>query len=78
MSKNTLIVKLRGRMTQQEIADKIGISRSYYSEIEQGVTPSLEVAIKLARYHGISVESMWPLVGGKGGCDECSTSSSAQ
>ena len=38
-------------LTQQELANAIGITRNYISDIENGrYTPSLKTAIKLASY----------------------------
>lgn len=32
----TMLRKLRGEMTQQQAADKIGVPRRYYSQVELG------------------------------------------
>ncbi|WP_346234544.1 helix-turn-helix transcriptional regulator [Lysinibacillus telephonicus] len=34
--------------SQQEVAKKIGIERSYYSKIENGLRPSVKVAQKIS------------------------------
>ncbi len=50
MKKRTWLIKLRKRkkMTQQEVASKAFIERSYYAQIERGIRkPSPEVTIKL-------------------------------
>ncbi|PFA67079.1 transcriptional regulator [Bacillus sp. AFS015802] len=50
MNKRTWLTKLRKRkkMTQQEVAEKAFIERSYYAQIENGIRkPSPEVTIKL-------------------------------
>nr|DAL87858.1 MAG TPA: Helix-turn-helix XRE-family like protein [Caudoviricetes sp.] len=36
-------------MSQQEIADKVGIDRSYYTKIENGLRPSVDVAQQLSK-----------------------------
>ncbi len=37
-------------LTQQELADMVGIDRSFYTNIELGVkTPSLQVAMKIKK-----------------------------
>lgn len=36
--------------SHQDIADKVGIDRSYYTKIENGLTPSVKVA-KALGYH---------------------------
>ena len=45
-SKNNLLVQRRKQLgfSQQEIADKVGIDRSYYTKIENGLVPSVKVA----------------------------------
>lgn len=60
MRKNAKLPKVLGRkiqhkrkgmgLTQEELADKVGISRAYMGYIEQGRNaPSLEVLEKIAR-----------------------------
>ena len=50
------------RMTQQALAETVGVSRQTIIAIEQGrYSPSLEVAMKIARAFGESVESMFAL-----------------
>lgn len=42
------LIKYRGDLTQQEVANKAGISRSYYAEIESGhKNPGVKTAKKL-------------------------------
>lgn len=49
--------RLKRNLTQQEVADKAGISRVHYTQIENGShnkNPSLDVAIKIKKalqYH---------------------------
>lgn len=40
--------------SQQNIADKVGIDRSYYSKIENGLTPSVKVAKAIAHHLGLN------------------------
>jgi len=48
------------RMTQQALADQVGVSRQTIIAIESGrYSPSLEVALKLAQTFGESVESVF-------------------
>lgn len=48
MSEVMLLGRKRKKWTQKECADKIGISRTYYSDIENGKSfPSFEVIIKI-------------------------------
>ena len=39
--------------SQQDVADKVGIDRSYYSKIESGLAPSVRVAQKFGEALGI-------------------------
>lgn len=49
--------RIRHHLTQQELAEKVGISRVHYTQIEnayQNKNPSLEVALKIKQvldYH---------------------------
>lgn len=44
-------------LTQNEIAETVGITTSYYGMIESGVRiPSLPIALKLARYFSKPIE----------------------
>ncbi len=53
-----------GRMTQQELADRVGVSRQTINAIEAGrYAPSLEVALKLGRVFGQSLERLFVLDG---------------
>lgn len=55
-SKNNLLVQRRKQLgfSQQEIADKVGIDRSYYTKIENGLVPSVKVAKALGRHLGFN------------------------
>ena len=47
-------------MTQAELADKIGMTRQTINAIEQGkYSPSLEMAFKIARVFGLSLEDVF-------------------
>lgn len=39
--------------SQQDVAEKVGIDRSYYSKIESGLAPSVRVAQRLGETLGI-------------------------
>jgi putative transcriptional regulator len=46
-----------GEMTQQELADRVGLTRQTVIAIEQGrYSPSLEAAFKIARVFGVPLE----------------------
>ena len=52
-------IRLENKWTQQYIADKIGITKSAYSNIEnQNRRPSLKVAIQLQNLFGLSIEKL--------------------
>lgn len=43
-------------LTQLELANKVGITRAYYADVERGrYTPSLKVLSKLAKVLGIDL-----------------------
>ncbi len=49
-----------GEMTQQELADKIGVTRQTVNAIEGGkYSPSLEVAFRIARVFGKPLEEVF-------------------
>ena len=50
------------RMTQQELADLVGVSRQTIIAIENDkYNPTLELAMKLARHLGTTVEELFQL-----------------
>lgn len=52
-------IRLENEWTQQYVADKIGITKSAYSNIEnQNRSPSLKVAIQLQNLFGLSIEKL--------------------
>ena len=52
-------IRLENKWTQQYVADKIGITKSAYSNIEnQNRSPSLKVAIQLQKMFGLSIEKL--------------------
>lgn len=56
------IQKLRKKMgyTQEELSEKLGISRVYMGYIEQGrENPSLRLLMKLARKFGVKIEELF-------------------
>jgi putative transcriptional regulator len=56
------IAKHRGRLkiSQQDLADGIGVSRKTISTVETGrFTPSVVIALKLAAYFQVTVESIF-------------------
>ena len=68
MRKETLTNHIRrlrfdaGEMTQQELADKVGVTRQTIIATEQGrYAPSLPLAIRIARAFGKTVEEVFTL-----------------
>lgn len=66
MSKDRLSNQVRrcrfeaGEMTQQGLAERVGVTRQTIIAIEQGnYTPSLTLALKIARTFGKSVEEVF-------------------
>lgn len=50
----------RGEMTQQELADRVGVSRQTINAIEAAkYFPSLEVAFRIARVFGSPLEKVF-------------------
>ena len=51
-----------GRMTQQELAETVGVTRQTIISIERGkYKPSIELALRLARVFGVTVEALFEL-----------------
>ena len=66
MSKSNLINNIRklrfenGQITQQQLADKAGVTRQTIIAIESGkYAPSLPLAFKIARTFGVSIETVF-------------------
>jgi putative transcriptional regulator len=50
----------KGEMTQQALADQVGVTRQTIIAIEQGrYSPSLEAAFKIARVFGVGLEEVF-------------------
>ena len=70
MAKTAVTNKIRrlrfdnGEMTQQELADRIGVTRQTVNAIELGkYSPSLEVAFRIARVFGVPLEEAFSYAG---------------
>jgi putative transcriptional regulator len=68
MSKEILTNQVRrcrfeaGEITQQDLADRVGVTRQTIIAIEQGnYTPSLTLAMKIARTFGKTIEEVFRL-----------------
>lgn len=62
MKNNLKVERARVRMTQQELADKTGVTRQTIVAIEQGkFNPSTVLALKMARVFGVTIEALFEL-----------------
>ena len=61
--KNTIKVeRARNNMTQQDLAEKVNVSRQTINSIEAGkYVPSTVLALKIARVFGIAMEAIFEL-----------------
>jgi putative transcriptional regulator len=62
LSNQIKVQRAMKNITQEELASHIGVTRKTINTIETGkFVPSTILAIKLARYFGISVEELFTL-----------------
>lgn len=62
MKNNLKMARVMRGLTQKEVAQGMYIDQCAYSGYENGRhVPSLEVAIKIARYYNTPVETLWML-----------------
>ena len=62
MGKNVAMKDARTRagLSQQELADKLGVSRQTISSLETGrYNPSIFLAYKIAKYFGMTIEEVF-------------------
>ena len=60
MKNNLRVERARVRMTQQELADKTGVTRQTIVAIEQGkFNPSTVLALKMARVFNVTIEALF-------------------
>ncbi len=62
MKNEIRVFRAKHRFTQDELADKLGVSRQTLSAIENNkYFPSLELALKIAKVFGCTVEDLFSL-----------------
>lgn len=62
MKNNIRVERARQRMTQQELAERTGVSRQTINAIEQGkFNPSTVLALKMSLVFGIPVNEIFQL-----------------
>lgn len=67
MKNNIRVERARKRITQQDLADVLHVTRQTINAIELGkYSPSAVLALKMSRYFGISVNELFELED----CDE--------
>lgn len=61
--KNRVVyLRSRGKITQEELAEALGVTRQTIIAIEKGnYTPSVLLALKIAKYFNITVEEIFSL-----------------
>lgn len=62
MKNNIKVERARNNITQQELAEKIGVSRQTINSIEAGkYIPSTVLALKIAKIFNLSIEEIFEL-----------------
>ncbi len=59
LADNLVLLRNMKNLTQEEVAEVIGISRQSYSKWEQGETlPDIDKCARLAKFYGVSIDSL--------------------
>ncbi len=60
MKNQVRVLRVRQNLAQGQLAEEMGVSRQTINSIEnERYTPSLPLALALARYFGVTVEEMF-------------------
>jgi putative transcriptional regulator len=60
MKNKVRVLRVRQNLAQGQLAEEMGVSRQTINSIEnERYTPSLPLALALARYFGVTVEEMF-------------------
>jgi len=60
MKNNIKVYRAMHDLTQESLAEKVGVTRQTINAIEKGkYSPSLELAFKLAKLFGITIEDIF-------------------
>lgn len=60
MKNNIKVYRAMQDLTQENLAEKVGVTRQTINAIEKGkYDPSLELAFKLARFFGVRIEEIF-------------------
>ncbi|PIT89266.1 MAG: transcriptional regulator [Candidatus Levybacteria bacterium CG10_big_fil_rev_8_21_14_0_10_36_7] len=63
MKSHLLDFRTKNKVTQQEIAEKIGVTRQTIFAIEKGrYTPSVALALRLAKFFNVKVEEIFEII----------------
>ena len=60
MKNNLEEIRKKSNYTQEELEDKLGVSRQTINSLENGkYNPSIQLAFKLAKFFNLSIESLF-------------------
>ena len=60
MKNNLEEIRKKSNYTQEELADKLGVSHQTINSLENGkYNPSIQLAFKLAKFFNLSIESLF-------------------
>ena len=60
MKNNLEEIRKKSNYTQEELADKLGVSRQTINSLENGkYNPSIQLAFKLVKFFNLSIEALF-------------------